>query len=139
MCNININWSFRDQLCPHTVDRQLAIEQSLSVGYAIVLCNLLSFLNYADIHLSLVASCVTIATIDNFMHAIGPAQYSYSIQCTAIINDSYVLLYVTTTTAGSDINSIPVSVWLPQHVPRLHAAWGSSHRWAEIFFCVQVI
>ena len=84
------------------------------MGYAIVLCNLLSFLNYADIHLSLVASCVTIATIDNFIHAIGPAQYSYSSYLVqAIINDSYVLLYVTTTAADSNINSIPVSVWLP--------------------------
>ena len=26
-------------------------------------------------------------------------------------------------------NSIPVSVWLPWWVPRLHVAWGSSHHW----------
>ena len=36
-------------------------------------------------------------------------------------------------------NSTPVSVWLPWHMPSLHVAWGSSHRWAGIFFCVQVI
>ena len=29
-------------------------------------------------------------------------------------------------------NLIPVSVWLPWRMPRLHVAWGSSHRWAGI-------
>ena len=36
-------------------------------------------------------------------------------------------------------NSIPVIVWLPWHVPRQHIDWGSSHCWAGIFFCIQVI
>ena len=40
---------------------------------------LLSFLNYTDIQLSLVVSCVAIATIDNFMRAIGLVEYSSSI------------------------------------------------------------
>ena len=29
-------------------------------------------------------------------------------------------------------------VWLPWCMPRLHVAWGSSHRWAGIFVCIQV-
>ena len=24
-------------------------------------------------------------------------------------------------------------MWIPLHMPRLHIAWGSSHRWAWIF------
>ena len=36
-------------------------------------------------------------------------------------------------------NSIPVSVWLSWHMPRLHIAWIHKSLLGWDFFCVQVI
>ena len=40
---------------------------------------------------------------------------------------------------NTEETSIRLGVWLLWRMLRQHVAWGSSHRWAGIFFCVQVV
>ena len=47
--------------------------------------------------------------------------------CTSTIYTTLVLCII-----NCDVITT-LSVWLPWHVPRLHIAWVSSHRWARIF------
>ena len=81
-----------------------------------------------------------------------PAMLSYSIYlvstCPSTLQFLYSLLRVLQPSMSTccskfqqhaEENLTPVSVWLKWRMPRLHVAWGLSHRWAGIFFCVQVI
>ena len=47
------------------------------------------------------------------------------------------VIYVTVS-AKTVLNGT-IRVWLLWRVPRLRIAWGSSHCWDGIFFCIQVV